>query len=532
MINIISNCDTFFIGSRHLPTADSTSPRRTSDGLDVSHRGGPPGFVRVLADRASLAFPDYKGNLMFQTLGNIQTDSLVGITIIGFDDAGPGPGKYPPLLYMTGKAEVLHGEAASAVYPGYPRCVVFRPTECITVLPPTRPLAIRPGAPLVTLPFTTKLVERSPFNPRSLRSGRMSAIATATLSKATALSPSVLAYEFSLSQPLRVVPGQHLALDFSKVEALGSLRDRIAAEMGHVDTFRGNDDLLRVWTVSAGSSTTWNAQGEWKTDSVTLTIKTKPTGLVTNFLQQVQRSNEIARARKQQPVDLVVEVLGASGEFTLFDLESGKIAWKGQADSSCGPEQTGEDCDKSVLFIAAGTGITPALALIRALRKLDPSVFATRKLKLHVVFVAPKPEELLLQLVWDEFLAPAARSSNPKVLEISADFIVTRDTVPKIRSAVVDYCPPDLASGRKAREFVENLASFGTLDHPNKKFGFSALPSSALIEALQGLPQLEKGIEVLLCGPVGFMGAVEAALDQAAANKGIEIEIRREEFSY
>ena len=58
----VSEADTFFLGSRY-----------AERGADASHRGGNPGFVRVL-DASRLAWPDYSGNRMFQTLGNLARD--------------------------------------------------------------------------------------------------------------------------------------------------------------------------------------------------------------------------------------------------------------------------------------------------------------------------------------------------------------------------------------------------------------------------------------------------------------------------
>src|SRR5262245_60368474 len=54
---LIAAADTFFIATVH-----------GERGLDASHRGGPPGFVRV-TDEHHLVWPDYEGNAMFQTLG-------------------------------------------------------------------------------------------------------------------------------------------------------------------------------------------------------------------------------------------------------------------------------------------------------------------------------------------------------------------------------------------------------------------------------------------------------------------------------
>ncbi|MEP7000145.1 MAG: pyridoxamine 5'-phosphate oxidase family protein [bacterium] len=70
---LIAQADTMFVGSIH--------PAR---GLDVSHRGGNPGFVQVQDDR-TLRIPDYPGNSMFQTLGNFDVDARAGLTFIDFE---------------------------------------------------------------------------------------------------------------------------------------------------------------------------------------------------------------------------------------------------------------------------------------------------------------------------------------------------------------------------------------------------------------------------------------------------------------
>jgi hypothetical protein len=66
----IRSADTFFIAT--------TDEARNAD---ASHRGGPPGFVSVVApDR--LEFPDYPGNNMFLTLGNISVEPTAGLLFI------------------------------------------------------------------------------------------------------------------------------------------------------------------------------------------------------------------------------------------------------------------------------------------------------------------------------------------------------------------------------------------------------------------------------------------------------------------
>ncbi|MEM8782766.1 MAG: pyridoxamine 5'-phosphate oxidase family protein [Planctomycetota bacterium] len=54
-------------------------------GADVSHRGGPPGFVRC-EDGDQLRMPDYPGNSLFNTLGNLHRTPRAGLTFVDFAD--------------------------------------------------------------------------------------------------------------------------------------------------------------------------------------------------------------------------------------------------------------------------------------------------------------------------------------------------------------------------------------------------------------------------------------------------------------
>ena len=82
---LVRAADTFFIGTHH--------PTR---GTDASHRGGPAGFVRV--DSGQLWWPDYAGNNMFNTLGNLAVDPA---TALLFADFGTGR-----TLQLSGSAAV------------------------------------------------------------------------------------------------------------------------------------------------------------------------------------------------------------------------------------------------------------------------------------------------------------------------------------------------------------------------------------------------------------------------------------------
>ncbi|MDV3132403.1 pyridoxamine 5'-phosphate oxidase family protein [Mycobacterium sp. 29Ha] len=71
-VQLVTNADTFFLGTIH-----------PSRGADASHRGGPPGFVRVEGNR--LWWPDYPGNNMFNSFGNLAVDPSAALLFIDFD---------------------------------------------------------------------------------------------------------------------------------------------------------------------------------------------------------------------------------------------------------------------------------------------------------------------------------------------------------------------------------------------------------------------------------------------------------------
>lgn len=70
--------------------------------LDASHRGGPTGFIERLSARR-LRVPDYAGNSMFNTLGNLALDPACGLVIPDFANGR--------LLHLTGRAELLWDQA-------------------------------------------------------------------------------------------------------------------------------------------------------------------------------------------------------------------------------------------------------------------------------------------------------------------------------------------------------------------------------------------------------------------------------------
>lgn len=76
---------------------------------DVSHKGGQPGFVRVL-DARTLAFPSYDGNGMFRSLGNLVVQPRIALLFIDFER--------PARLRVLGRASIDPDDALMADCPG------------------------------------------------------------------------------------------------------------------------------------------------------------------------------------------------------------------------------------------------------------------------------------------------------------------------------------------------------------------------------------------------------------------------------
>ena len=129
---LVAQADTFYIASRHSEfTAD---PRQ---GLDVSHRGGKNGFIKVDGD--TLLFPDFSGNKFFNTLGNIESDGRVGLCFVD-DNNGD-------ILLVNGKASILWSHPKLAAFTGAERFVQ------VVIQNVTRVFAI--------YPFKHPIIERS-----------------------------------------------------------------------------------------------------------------------------------------------------------------------------------------------------------------------------------------------------------------------------------------------------------------------------------------------------------------------------------
>jgi hypothetical protein len=129
----IERCPMFFIA-----TADAEGRP------DCSYKGGLPGFVRVVDER-TLAIPDYDGNGMYRSWGNVLANPHVGLLFLDFEK--------PKRLRVNGTAQVREDDPLRAEFPGS----VFIVRIAAELIFPNCPRYIH----------QMKLVEHSVYSPRT-----------------------------------------------------------------------------------------------------------------------------------------------------------------------------------------------------------------------------------------------------------------------------------------------------------------------------------------------------------------------------
>lgn len=296
--------------------------------MDTNIRGGPPGFIRVLSngtDGAVIVWPEYSGNRLYQTLGNLQTTPLAGLVVPDFDTGN--------VLYATGRTEIVIGELAATLMPGSNLAVK------ITLSAAT---FVQNG-----LAFRGDLGERSPYNPkvRYLSTEKAAAVpgvkderrSFAKLIKKEILTPTIARLRFRISDTVAAInwkPGQFVTLSFAEEldEGYSHMRDDDPRSL--------NDDYLRTFTVSSFS----------RCDAVNeeFEITIRKVGKVTRYLFDLNERS-----------GLEIPLRGFGGEFRFHETER----------------------DGLILFVASGVGITPLLGQLLGINVSKVRLFWTVNVK-------------------------------------------------------------------------------------------------------------------------------------------------------
>jgi uncharacterized protein len=118
-VRLVRAADTLFIASAHPRALQDGAPEH---GIDVSHRGGKPGFVRV-DDGRMLTIPDFTGNSFFNTLGNLTLEPRCGLLFIGYESGDT--------LQVAARATIVTEGTELASFRGALRLVRFELTGAL-----------------------------------------------------------------------------------------------------------------------------------------------------------------------------------------------------------------------------------------------------------------------------------------------------------------------------------------------------------------------------------------------------------------
>jgi predicted pyridoxine 5'-phosphate oxidase superfamily flavin-nucleotide-binding protein len=107
---LVGRSDTLFIASSS--GARIAQVGSGGSGVDMSHRGGPPGFVAIERGEEGdvLTLPDYVGNHLFNTLGNLMLWPRAGLLWVDWQEGH--------VLQLAATAQIVHEGAALAAFPG------------------------------------------------------------------------------------------------------------------------------------------------------------------------------------------------------------------------------------------------------------------------------------------------------------------------------------------------------------------------------------------------------------------------------
>ena len=454
---VVNRASTVFLATKHIGD-ENTSGTQTDMG--VNHRGGAPGFTRIYEETNNgrittyLVLPDHSGNRFYQSLGNIETDPQVGLV---FPDFTTGD-----VLYVTGSAENLLDDDAEALIPRVRLLTRIKVTEAVFV---------KDGLNL----RLTSQEQFSPYNPpvkhlrrelqqmgRVLPADENEAPVTATLVSTNTLSDSITTFNFELSQPITApLPGGFGVFDFS------GLLDAGYRHMSEANPQLVNEDYVRTWTLSNTPGFDAESRVFRPTSRVSVTVKRKPGGLMSNVLHN--------NAHKLITDRLPIEFKGIGTGFSCF---------------SQSVEGAPPNIPSKMLWIAGGVGITPFMAMWDGI--------------LEVANAHPQ------QTSTDIVLLFSGRGDDIKVLEHFAAHSGTLPAQVKFRVTAFQSLGNDPLAARSARDDLRQAFPDDVLRLEERR---------VQIDDIQSISELDTR-EVYMCGPDALMTWSEAALTELGVEDG------------
>lgn len=305
-MELINKVDCFFISSYHQNTD-----------MDTNYRGGPSGFVRIISNQpegAVLVYPEYSGNRLYQSLGNLMMNHQAGLVFPDFETGDA--------IYMTVETEILINDEADAILPRSNLAVKMTVVEARYV---EKALGFR-GIPVDISPYTPPVRYLRAEKEQTLSTMADEGQISARLVSRKLLSPSIARFRFKISSTAGNIPtykpGQYAVLSFKNELDIGY------SHMRDDDPLSLNDDYIRTFTVSSFPGTKGLPDDEFE-----ITVR-KNRNVTTHLFQWNPRTQ------------LEVPMLGFGGSFKI---------------------ETPHTSNDVVPFIAGGIGITPLLGQLPGL---------------------------------------------------------------------------------------------------------------------------------------------------------------------
>ncbi|ATG45626.1 pyridoxamine 5'-phosphate oxidase family protein [Phaeobacter piscinae] len=447
---VVDQASTVFLATKH--SGDETAAGTKTD-MGVNHRGGAPGFTRLYEETDGdqittyLVLPDHSGNRFYQSLGNIETDPQVGLV---FPDFTTGD-----VLYITGDAENLLDDEAEALMPR---------VSMLTRIKVTGAVFVKDGLNL----RLTSDEQYSPYNPpvrhlrqelqqmgHALLAPETAEAVTAKLVSTKPLSDSITTFNFALSQPIDApLPGGFGVFDFS------GLLDAGYSHMNEANPQLVNEDYVRTWTLSNAPGFDAESKAFAETDQVSITVKRKPGGLMSNVLHD--------NASKLIEDKLPIAFKGSGAGFTCFTQDA---------------KNAPPNIPSKMLWLAGGVGITPFMAIWDGILEM----------------ASAQP-----QTSTDIVLLFSGRGDDIKVLEHFARQIGPVPANVKLCIVAFQSVGDDPSVAKSARDDLRLAFSEDGLEIEERRVRVEDIECISAVESR----------EVYMCGPDAFMTWGEAALTE------------------
>ncbi|EGN97110.1 hypothetical protein SERLA73DRAFT_57616 [Serpula lacrymans var. lacrymans S7.3] len=412
VIEFIHSADTAYLGTSYV--APPEDERMYPSHVSTNHRGGRPGFVRVRpSDGRTIVLPNYAGNRMMNSLGNIYVTPLAGLVFPSFSSGA--------ILYVTGTARTLFGQDAQRLMPA---------ANVITTIRVTGFAYVENALPMREAVEPT----RSPYSPpvRYLAEEKPPAASyedvILSLLRVNIHNDTLATFTFNTSRPIEVKPSQNAVLELSELLRVRS-HEFLEWEEGPSTE---NDDCVRTWTVSTNPTPISPC-------TMSLTIRTISGGLITPILYKIVDDHAAKGARGVDidvtPLNITARLRGIGGDLPV-------------------PEPIAA-CDggRRLLWIAGGIGLTPFLSLARYVAGLVKQTFGVWDI---VLVLSTREPDVMLGLISDSLEELGSTDELPTPLDLS--FVIHM------------FAPGSLEKPSTLPPFVSLITHKGRLDDKGELF--------------------------------------------------------------